>query len=119
MAAIRDEIIEVLRADHPQTVRQEFYQLVTRGIIEKTEAEYQTTVICLLTEMRLKDQVDWDWIVDESRRVRITQTFDGIADAARHTARFYRRSALQACPDHIWIEKEACGISGSRQRVRR
>jgi hypothetical protein len=109
MAAIRDAIIEVLRADHPQTVRQVFYQLVTRGIIEKTEAEYQTTVIRLLTEMRLKDQVDWDWIVDESRRVRITQTFDGIADAARHTARFYRRSALQACPDHIqiWVEKEA------------
>ena len=109
MAAIRDAIIEVLRVDHPQTVRQVFYQLVTRGIIEKTEAEYQTTVIRLLTEMRLNEQVDWDWIVDESRRVRITQTFDGIADAARHTARFYRRSALEACPDHIqiWIEKEA------------
>ena len=31
----------ILAADHPQTVRQVFYQLVTRGIIEKTEAEYQ------------------------------------------------------------------------------
>ena len=50
MAAIRDAIIEVLRADHPQTVRQVFYQLVTRGVIEKTEAEYQTTVIRLLTK---------------------------------------------------------------------
>ena len=109
MATIRAAILDVLEADNPQTVRQAFYQLVTRGVIEKTEAEYQRTVIRLLTEMRLNDQIPWAWIVDESRRVRKTQTFDNIADAARQTAQFYRRSALQACPDYvqIWCEKEA------------
>ena len=35
------------------TVRQVFYQLVSRGVIEKTEAQYQGTVIRLMTEMRL------------------------------------------------------------------
>jgi hypothetical protein len=106
---IRAAIIEVLKADHPQTVRQVFYQLVTRGVIEKTEAEYQGTVIRLLTEMRLDGQVDWRWIIDESRRIRVTQTFDNVTDAVNHTARFYRRSALQTCPDYIqiWCEKEA------------
>ncbi len=39
-AAIRgicDEIKAVLEADPPMTVRQVFYQLVVRGVIEKTE----------------------------------------------------------------------------------
>ena len=109
MAAIRAAIIEILEADHPQTVRQVFYQLVTRGVIEKTEAEYQGTVIRLLTEMRLDDQVNWNWIVDTSRRVRVTQTFNNVTQALQHTARFYRRSALQACPDYVqvWCKKEA------------
>jgi hypothetical protein len=109
IAAIRAAIIEILEADHPQTVRQVFYQLVTRGVIEKTEAEYQQTVIRLLTEMRFDDQIDWEWIIDDSRRIRDTQTFDNIADAVKETAEFYRRSALQNCPDYIqiWCEKEA------------
>jgi len=107
--AIRDVIISILKADHPQTVRQVFYQLVARGVIEKTENEYQCTVIRLLSEMRLTGEVRWDWIIDESRRTRSTQTFDNIGDALRDIAKFYRRSALRDCDDYIeiWSEKEA------------
>jgi hypothetical protein len=109
VAAIREAISAVLAADHPQTVRQVFYQLVARGVIDKTEAQYQQTVIRLLSEMRLTGRIPWDWIVDESRRTRITQTFDNISDALRDTAQFYRRSALRDCHDYIeiWSEKEA------------
>jgi len=86
-----------------------FYQLVARGTIEKTEKEYQATVIRLLSEMRLDGRIPWDRIVDESRRTRITQTFDNISDALQDTAKFYRRSALRECSDYleIWSEKEA------------
>jgi hypothetical protein len=106
---IRAAIIEVLEADQPMTVRQVFYQLVIRDVIEKTEEQYQGTVIRLLTEMRLDSRVPFDWIIDETRRRRITQTFDSIADAARDTAKFYRRSALRHADDYleIWCEKEA------------
>jgi hypothetical protein len=106
---IKKAIVTVLKADHPMTVRQVFYQLVTRGVIEKTEEQYQGTVIRLLTEMRMDEEISFDWIIDESRRRRETQTYNNIADAARDTARFYRRNALHACPDYIevWSEKEA------------
>lgn len=109
VAAVRSAIIDVLKADHPQTVRQVFYQLVTRNVIEKTEAEYQRTVIRLLGEMRLADEVPWNWIVDESRRGRTTQTFINVADALADCAKYYRRSALRDCNDYIeiWCEKEA------------
>src|SRR5215475_5851843 len=91
------------------TVRQVFYQLVTRGVIEKTEIEYQQTVIRLMSEMRITGKLNWSWIIDESRRRRITQTYDNIKEAAENCAKFYRRSALEAADDYleIWCEKDA------------
>src|SRR5262249_8241025 len=85
------------------------YRLVVKGIIEKTENEYQITVIRLLTEMRMAGTVRFNWIVDESRPRIVNRTYNSIADAARDTARFYRRSALRECADYIeiWSEKQA------------
>jgi hypothetical protein len=113
VALIRDAIIAVIKDDPPMTVRQVFYQLVARGEIEKTEAQYQGTVIRLMTEMRLSGDLPYHWVIDESRRVRVTQTFDGVAAAVEHTARFYRRSALAQSSDYveIWCEKDA--LAGS------
>lgn len=107
--AIKDTIYSILSADHPMTVRQIFYQLVSRGLIEKNETEYGGVVVRLLTDMRLADEIEFDWIVDETRRARQTRTFDSISDAINDTAKFYRRSALRDCDDHveIWSEKEA------------
>jgi hypothetical protein len=109
VATIRDTIVTVIEDDRPMTVRQVFYQLVARGVIEKTEEEYHQTVIRLMTEMRLDGQLPYSWVVDETRRVRVTQTFDDLADAVEHTARFYRRSALKQSSDflEIWCEKDA------------
>ncbi|MCF6110831.1 hypothetical protein L2331_13140 [Mesorhizobium muleiense] len=91
------------------TVRQIFYQLVVAGAIEKTEEQYQGTVIRLLTDMRLAGELPFHWIVDESRRVRITETYDSVAHAIEQTAKFYRRSALAQSSDYIeiWCEKDA------------
>jgi hypothetical protein len=109
IAAIRDAIIEVIEDDPPMTVRQVFYQLVIRGVIEKTEEQYQGTVIRLMTEMRLDETLRYSWVVDESRRVRITRTYDSIEHALDQTAKFYRRSALAQSDDYveIWVEKDA------------
>jgi hypothetical protein len=78
-------------------------------VIEKTEAEYKATVIRLLTEMRLSDDIPFSWIVDESRRTRQHRTFDNVTDALNDTAKFYRRSALRESSVYIeiWSEKEA------------
>jgi hypothetical protein len=91
------------------TVRQVFYQLVSRRVVEKTEDQYQGTVIRLMTEMRLNGSLSYDWVVDESRRVRITRTYDSIKHALEQTAKFYRRSALEQSDDYveIWVEKDA------------
>src|SRR5262245_2430442 len=109
ISAIRTAIHDVIEDDPPMTVRQVFYQLVARGVIEKTEEEYQRTVIRLMTEMRLSGELPFSYVVDETRRVRLTRTYDSIADAIEQTARFYRRSALAQSDDYveIWCEKDA------------
>jgi hypothetical protein len=69
MDAIREAIIKTLGEHAPQTVRQVFYALTVRGVIEKTEAEYKQTVVRLLDEMRWDGDVDWDDISDSTRWV--------------------------------------------------
>jgi hypothetical protein len=78
---IKQAIRGVIRDDPPMTVRQVFYQLVVRGAVDKTEEQYQGTVIRLMTDMRLNGSLPYDWVVDESRRVRITKTYDNIEHA--------------------------------------
>src|SRR4051812_19220558 len=98
---IKQAILDVIREDPPMTVRQVFYQLVTRDVIEKTEAEYQTTVVRLMTEMRIVGMLPFSWVIDESRRRRVTQTYDNIEEALESTATFYRRSALKQAADYV------------------
>jgi hypothetical protein len=124
MGEVRRAIRQVLEDEHPLTARQVFYRLVVRGDIEKSEGEYKKTVIRLLTELRMASiapaigwglsryqstHVPFDWIIDESRGIEETQTFDNVAEALDHAARHYRRNALrELASEHveIWIEKE-------------
>jgi hypothetical protein len=105
---LRAAIVEILRNDHPQTVRQVFYQLVVRGAVQKTETEYTQTVSRLLGEMPLAGDLNWSWIVDNSRRTTVTRTFDKVGAALEDSARYYRRSALRESDVYIeiWSEKE-------------
>jgi len=106
---LKQVIYDVVAADHPMTVRQVFYQLVHRGVIEKSEAEYQQKVVRLLTAMRVAGELPFSWIVDHTRRRQVPRTFTNVAEAVEDTAIFYRNSALRDAPAYIeiWVEKDA------------
>lgn len=106
---LKQAIYNIVAADHPMTVRQVFYQLVQRGLIEKSEAQYQQTVVRLLTSMRIEGELPFAWIVDHSRRRLVTSTQTSMAEAVEDTAKFYRKSALRDSPAYIeiWVEKDA------------
>src|SRR5262245_45801987 len=70
MSAIRAEVRAILTRDHPMTVRQVFYRLVSTGLIDKTEAEYKRTVTRLLGDMRLGGDIPFGWIADGTRWMR-------------------------------------------------
>ena len=111
MDAIRETIVEVIEGNRPSsmTVRQVFYALTVRGVIEKTEAEYKQTVVRLLDEMRWNGDIDWDDIADASRWMHKPRSYDSVEDAIAQTAQFYRPNLWANNDDYIeiWCEKEA------------
>ncbi len=109
MQEIRDRIYAITSAMHPMSVRQVFYQLTTQGVIEKTESEYKQTVIRLLGEMRLNDELPFSWIADNSRWMRKPRTYSSLRSMLDITASAYRRALWTDQEDYveIWLEKEA------------
>jgi hypothetical protein len=109
VAKIRKAIIGILSEDNPQTVRQVYYALTVRHLIDKNETEYQRTVVRLLTEMREAGHISFDWIADNTRWMRKPSTFNGIEACLNSTAHFYRRDLWAAMPVYVevWCEKDA------------
>jgi hypothetical protein len=118
---ISDAIVELLEADHPQTVRQVFYALTVRGVIAKHETEYHRTVIRLLVKLREDGTIPFGRIADNTRWQRKPATFTGIADALDNFARAYRRDLWAASPVYVevWCEKDALANHSARSPSRR
>lgn len=109
MDRLRGVLYLTLHDDHPMTVRQLFYRLVSEGVIEKTETEYKATVIRLLTQMRRAGAIPYGWIADNTRWMRKPRTHSSLEAALQITAETYRR-ALWGNQDayvEVWLEKDA------------
>jgi len=109
MDDVRRAIYDVLAEDNPMTVRQVFYQLVSRGAIDKTEAQYKMTVVRLLTDMRRAGEIPFSWIADNTRWMRKPRTYDSLEDMLQSSQKMYRRSVWndQNAYVEIWLEKDA------------
>ena len=109
MENIRAGIYEIAAGGHPMTVRQVFYQLSNRGLIDKTEAEYKATVIRLMGTMRLEGDLPFEWVADNSRWMRKPRTHSSLKNMLDITASAYRRALWddQHVYVEIWLEKEA------------
>jgi hypothetical protein len=108
MEQLRSALAEIVAEGTPMTVRQVYYQAVTRGLIDKTEQQYKA--ICrILVLMRRDGSIDYDDIADNTRWMRKPTTFGSIEDALTETARLYRRQvwADLDCRVEVWLEKEA------------
>jgi hypothetical protein len=99
---------EILAAHHPQTVRQVFYQLVSRQVIENTRGAYQSVSKALVSARR-EGIVPWEQIEDRLRRPRHVSMWDGLGDFATTAAGAYRRDlwADQIVRVEVWLEKDA------------
>ena len=106
---IRAAIYNTLHNDHPMTVRQVYYQVVSQGVIDKTEAEYKQTVCRLLVQMRKDHLIPFHWIADNTRWMRKPNTYNSLSDMLRITKDTYRRAlwANQEAYVEVWLEKDA------------
>jgi hypothetical protein len=107
---------EVLEAYHPMTVRQVYYQLVSKQIIENNRGEYNGVSKALVCA-RQEGIIPWDWIEDRLRMPRAVQQWDDLADFIGTVKRSYRRDvwATQERYLECWLEKDA--LSGIFEKV--
>ena len=99
---------EILAAHHPMTVRQVYYQLVSRQVIENNRGHYQA-VSKALVDARKEGDIPWEWIEDRLRRPRHVSMWNGLPHFADTCQRAYRRNVWATQPLRIetWLEKDA------------
>jgi hypothetical protein len=105
---ILDAAIEVLGQHNPMTLRQAYYQLVARQVIENSRSQYQA-LSKLLVQARLQGDIPWEWIEDRTRRPRRVSMWAGLSDFAQTARRAYRRNVWATQPGYleVWLEKDA------------
>jgi hypothetical protein len=106
---IKTALLGVTAEIQPASVRQIYYQMVSRGFIDKTEAEYKNTVCRLLAIMRKDKAMPYDWLADSTRWQRKPRTHSNLASMLEDEARLYRRALwdTQAVDVEVWLEKDA------------
>lgn len=107
--SLKSALRDIVRENRPMTVRQVFYQAVTCGLIDKSQAAYKGTIIRLLKEMRLDGEIPFSWIADNTRWMRKPRTYKGLADCLGNMQKYYRRNLWESQEDYveIWLEKDA------------
>ena len=106
---VMNEIIADYMADgYRLTVRQLYYQLVSRNEIPNTERSYQNT-ISLVSNARLGGLMDWNAIEDRTRAVRSQNHWNNVEQIIRATISNYYldRWDNQKYRPIVMIEKDA------------
>lgn len=106
-----DQILEVLQADHPQSVRHVFYRMTDPRLpepVEKSDRGYRH-VQHRCVELRRAGRLPYGWITDATRRGYFVDTFDDAADFLRRMNGLYRADLWKhsECYCEVWTESRS------------
>lgn len=109
-------IDEYAEEGYTLTLRQLYYQLVSRDIILNKQSEY-AKLSTLLVKGRMAGIVDWEAIEDRVRVPFLPYWVTGISGAINDTIEQYRlnRQEGQSVYIELWVEKDA--LSGVLRRI--
>lgn len=107
---------EYKRQGYDLTLRQLYYQFVSRDWIPNTPQSYKNLGE-IINRARLAGLLDWDYIVDRTRSLKSVSHWDEPEDIIDSAAASYRidKWTTQPVRIEIWIEKEA--LAGVVERV--
>lgn len=114
--AVNSIIAEYSEDGYTLTLRQLYYQLVSRDMIPNQDREYNK-LSRLLKEGRMGGIVDWDAIEDRLRQPYLPYYYDSPQEAIEDTINQYRldRQMGQDTYLEVWVEKDA--LSGVLRRI--
>lgn len=108
------QIIGVLTADHPQSVRHVFYRMTDPRLpesVEKSDKGYNC-VQRRLIELRRSGRVPYGWITDTTRRGYHVNTYASAADAVRSWQCQYRADLWATSDQYVEVWCESRSIAG-------
>jgi len=90
------------------TLRQIYYQFVSRGLLPNTSKSYGKLGM-IINKARLAGQVDWNAIIDRTRETTHNQHWDSPREIIEACAYSYKIDTRETQPFYIevWVEKEA------------
>jgi hypothetical protein len=90
------------------TLRQLYYQLVSKNIIENNEKSY-TNIGNIVSDARMTGLIDWNHIVDRVRHVRRSPNWNDPTEILRSAAVGFHLDwwSTQEHRIELWVEKEA------------
>jgi len=90
------------------TLRQLFYQFVSRDLLANTQREYKN-LGDIISDARLAGLIDWEAIVDRTRNLEALANWNTPAEIISACAKQYRvdKWAEQQYRPEVWVEKEA------------
>lgn len=104
-----NEIIEdYLAQGFRLTLRQLYYQFVSRDLISNIQSEYKR-IGSIINDARLAGVLDWEAIEDRTRNVIVYDHWDSPEQLVREAVSWYRidRWEEQTYRPEVWIEKDA------------
>lgn len=104
-----NEIIEEYQdAGYSLTLRQLYYQFVSRDLIPNTQRDYKR-LGKIISDARLAGLIDWDAIEDRTRNVRTPTHWESPEDIVRSCAAQFNFDCWgnQEFRPEVWIEKDA------------
>lgn len=103
-----DIIVEYTAQGFQLTLRQLYYQLVSRDYIPNNQKSYDR-VGSVVNDARLAGLIDWDALEDRTRNVRSVAHWDSPSEVIEAIAEQYRVDKWADCHTRpeVWIEKDA------------
>lgn len=108
IATANEILAEYAALDLDLTLRQLYYQFVSRDVIPNNFKEYKK-LQALVNDARLAGRIDWDSIEDRTRNMQSWPNQPDAETALAECARHYREDKWEDQPTHVevWVEKDA------------
>ena len=103
-----EQAYNILNEYNPMTLRQVYYQLVSKHAIDNKMSEYKRLSNALV-RARQEGTIPWEWIEDRGRQPRGVSMWQGLPDFIETVKNAYRKDIWDSQPTYIevWLEKDA------------
>ncbi len=108
--------MDILHDEHPVTLRQLYYRVVSAGDLEPTQKGYNR-LKTMMGKLREVGEVPRTWIVDHIRATLKPSSWTGLADFGDTVREAYRKDYWASLKSHVEIIVEKDAVAGTLHPV--